>query len=252
MKKLVCVVMLVLMSACSASGEGAPAHIVIRNAMKCTGGNDSVFVQEHDYSSWDYDPPDNPDDYASINVLAQEWSALPKPKDTPPVKSYGLMNDYEPVEITVYGNRLEISDWGGDDVYSFRIFDAEGKFITGDSILNEKHNVVSMDVTSEPAAYYLEFAQTRVSYDDPEEITIETGRAPEYCYILMRIGGGREKRLKSSPVRVPDNYETAQSELEDYMKRHNIKNMSDLTADDFVNISVERARKNSQPLVPIE
>ena len=79
MRKILLCVLAVLVLAGAAFGEGSPAHIVIRNALTCAGGNDEVFVQERDFSGLDYDPQENPEDYASVTVLAQEWSGLPAP-----------------------------------------------------------------------------------------------------------------------------------------------------------------------------
>ena len=257
MKRFVLGLALVIMCAASAFGEGSPAHVVIRNAMKCTGGNDEVFVQEYDYSDWEYDPADDPDQFGSVTVLAQEWSALPAPKNTVPSRRYGLMNQYDPVNIIAYGETLEISDWGGDGVYSFRVFDAEGRFITGDSLLNEQHTSTKIKLTPEMQDYYLEFAQARVNYgnDDadedtePEAPSLDPETSPEYCYIFLRMSAGRTRHLKAEPVKVPselaDDYEASQAEIREYMLRRNIKSLGDLTADDFVNMAVERARKLS-------
>ena len=251
MRRFVLCVLAVLVCGGAAFGEGSPAHIVIRNALTCAGGNDEVFVPEHDYSTLDYDPPENPEDYASVTVLAQEWSGLPIPKNTIPTRRYGLMNPYDPVYITTYGDTLEISDWGGDNIYAFRVFDKDGKFITGDSVLNEQHTSPTIKLTSEAQDYYLEFAQARVNYDEPLELTIDTDSSPEYCYVLLRLKAGRERKEKAGAVKVPagltKDYEASQEVLEDYMRRHNIKSIGDLKADDFVNIAVEQARKSSRP-----
>ena len=253
MRRFVLCFFAVLVLVSAAFGEGSPAHIVIRNALTCAGGNDEVFVQERDYSGRDFDPPDNPEDYAAVTVLAQEWAALPAPKNTIPTRRYGLMNPYDPVYITTYGDTLEISDWGGDNIYAVRVFDHEGKFITGDSVLNEQHSPLTIKLTSEQQDYYLEFAQARVNYDEPLELTIDTDSSPEYCYVLLRMKAGRERRHKpgAAAVKVPaglaKDYEASQEVLEDYMLRHGIKSVGDLKADDFVNIAVEQARKDSRP-----
>ena len=227
--------------------------------MKCTGGNDAVFVQEHDYSDWEYDPADDPDQYSGVTVLADEWSTLPAPKNTVPSRRYGLMNQYDPVEITAYGDTLEISDWGGDGVYSFRLFDSEGSFITGDSMLNEQHVATKIKLTLEKQDYYLEFAQAKVNYgnddaededSEPEAPSIDPKTSPEYCYILLRMSAGRNRKLKAENVKVPSelagDYEASQAEIHEYMTRRNIKSIGDLTADDFVNMAVERARRLSR------
>ena len=251
MRKFVLCILAVLICAGAAFGEGSPAHIVVRNALTCAGGNDEVFVQERDYSGLDYDPPENPEDYASVTVLAQEWSGLPAPKNTIPTQRYGLMNPFDPVYITTYGDTLEISDWGGDNIYAFRVFDHEGKFITGDSVLNEQHTSPAIKLAPEQQDYYLEFAQAKVNYDEPLELTIDTDSPPEYCYVLLRMKAGRERKRKAEAVKVPaglaKDYETSQEVLEEYMQRHGIKSIGDLTADDFVNIAVEQARKSSRP-----
>ena len=258
MRKILYCIAVVLVCACSAFGEGSPAHIVIRNAMKCTGGNDEVFVQEHDYSGWEYDPADDPDQFGGVTVLADEWSRLPAPKNTVPYRRYGLLNPYDPVEITAYGDTLDISDWGGDGVYSFRVFDGEGRFITGDSLLNEEHSVKTVKLTPEMQDYYLEFAQARVNYgsddgegdSEPETPSLDPESSPEYCYIFLRMSAGRSRRLKPGTVRVPSelagDYEATQAEIQEYMLRRNIKSIGDLTADDFVNMAVERARRLSR------
>ena len=246
MRKFVLSVWAVLACAGAAFGEGSPAHIVIRNALTCAGGNDEVFVQERD-------PPENPEDYATVTVLAQEWAGLPAPKNTIPTRRYGLINPYDPVYITTYGDTLEISDWGGDNIYAFRLFDHEGKFITGDSVLNEQHTSLTIKLTPEAQDYYLEFAQARVNYDEPLELTIDTDSSPDYCYVLLSMKAGRERRQKPGaggkkvPAGLTKDYEASQEVLEDYMLRHGIKNIGDLTADDFVNIAVEQARKSSRP-----
>ena len=168
------------------------------------------------------------------------------------------MNPYDPVEIVVYGDTLEISDWGGDGVYSFRLFDSEGRFITGDSMLNEQHTSTKIKLTPEKQDYYLEFAQARVNYGDeadytdtePEAPSLDPETSPEYCYVYLRMSAGRTRRLRAEDVRVPPeiagDYEASQTEVQEYMLRRNIKSIGDLTADDFVNIAVERARKLSR------
>ena len=259
MRKILYGLAVVLVCASVAFGEGSPAHVVIRNAMKCTGGNDEVFVQEHDYSDWEYDPADDPDQFSGVTVLADEWSNLPAPKNTIPSRRYALLNPYNPVEIIAYGDTLEISDWGGDGVYSFRVFDSEGRFITGDSMLNEQHTSTKITLTPEMQNYYLEFAQARVNYgsddandDDaePEAPSLDPKTSPEYCYILLRMSAGRTRKLKPEDIRVPPeiagDYEASQAEVQEYMLRRNIKSIGDLTADDFVNIAVERARRLSR------
>ena len=258
MKRFVLGLVLVIMLEALAFGEGSPAHVVIRNAMKCTGGNDEVFVQVHDYSDWEYDPADDPDQFSGVTVLAQEWSKLPAPKNTIPSRRYGLMNQYDPVNIIAYGDTLEISDWGGDGVYSFRVFDAEGRFITGDSLLNEQHIATKIKLTPEMQDYYLEFAQASVNYGDddaddedtkPEAPLLNPETSPEYCYIFLRMSAGRNRKLKPEDIRVPPeiagDYEASQAEVQEYMTRRNIKSIGDLTADDFVNMAVERARRLS-------
>lgn len=259
MKRFFSGLVLAILCVSSAFGEGSPAHVVIRNAMKCAGGNDTVFVQEHDYSDWEYDPADEPDQFSGVTVLAEEWSRLPAPKNTVPSRRYGLMNPDDPVNIIAYGGTLEISDWGGDGVYSFRIFDAEGRFITGDSLLNEQHTSTKINLTPEIQDYYLEFAQAKVNYGDddaddegaePEAPSIDPQTSPEYCYILLRMSAGRTRKLKPEDIQVPPeiagDYEASQNEVQEYMLRRNIKSIGDLTADDFVNIAVERARKLSR------
>ena len=254
MRKFLLCFAVVVVCASAAFGEGSPAHVVIRNAMKCTGGNDAVFVQEHDYSDWEYDPADDPDQFDGITVLADEWSALPIPKNTVPTRRYALLNPYDPVEIIAYGNTLEISDWGGDGVYSFRVFDSDGRFITGDSMLNEQHTSTKITLNPEMQNYYLEFAQAKVNYPDDdytelEAPSIDTKTSPEYCYVLLKMSAGRNRKLKSEPVKVPPelagDYEASQAEIQEYMLRRNIKSIGDLTADDFVNMAVERARRLS-------
>ena len=251
MRRFVLCFFAVLVLVSAAFGEGSPAHIVIRNALTCAGGNDEVFVQERDYSGLDFDPPENPEDYAAVTVLAQEWAALPAPKNTIPTRRYGLMNPYDPVYITTYGDTLEISDWGGDEIYAFRIFDKDGRFITGDSVLNGPHTPQTIKLASEPENYYFEFAQRKVIYDDTEGLKTDPDSSPEYCYVLLRMNAGREKRLEEDTVQVPqeyaDKYGASQAEIMDYMRRHGIKNISDLKADDFVNMTVEKARELSRP-----
>ncbi len=259
MRKFLLCFAVVVVCTSAAFGDGSPAHVVIRNAMKCTGGNDAVFVQEHDYSDWEYDPADDPDQYSGVTVLADEWSALPIPKNTVPTRRYALLNPYNPVEIIAYGNTLEISDWGGDGVYSFRVFDSEGRFITGDSMLNEQHTSTKITLNPEMQNYYLEFAQAKVNYGsdndededtEPEAPSIDPETSPEYCYILLKMSAGRNRKLKSEPVKVPPelagDYEASQAEIQEYMLRRNIKSIGDLTADDFVNMAVERARRLSR------
>ena len=252
MKKFVVCVLAVLACAGMAFGEGSAAHIVISNALTCTGGNDEVFVQEHDYSSLEYDPPASPEQHTSITVLAQEWSKIRAGNNEVPARRNGLINPYDPVYITAYGSELEISDWGGDNIYAFRIFDKDGQLITSDSVLNEEHTPQKVSLTSEQQDYYLGFVQAKINYNDPSQITIDKDSPNEYCYIFLRMQAGRERRQKGESVRVPSglakDYEASQASVESYMLRHNIKNIEDLTADDFVNIAVEEARKNSRPL----
>ena len=69
------------------------------------------------------------------------------------------------------------------------------------------------------------------------------------------MNAGRTRRLKGEateeninvPPELTEEYYSSQAYVEDYMRRHGIKNMGDLTADDFVNMAVERARGLSRP-----
>ena len=252
MKKLLLCTAMLLLCASMAFSEGSPPHVMIRNALKCTGGSDGVFVQEHDYSGWEHDPSDDADQFAGFSVLAQEeWSRLSFPINTVPTREYGLVNPDDPVEITAYGDTLEISDWGGDEIYAIRIFDKDGRFITGDSVLNGPRTPQTIKLKPEPENYYLEFTQRKVIYDDTEGLITDPKSSPEHCYVLLRMSAGREKHREEETVQVPpeyaDKYGMSQAEVRDYMRRHGIKNISGLKADDFVNMTVEKARELSRP-----
>lgn len=187
MRKILCC--LLILAASAAFGDGLPAHVMIGSVSRCTGGNDSVYVQEQEYING---PDENRDIYPSITVLAREWSDVPASKDTVPTRQRGLMNPGEPVEITAFGDTVYINEWGGSDIYAMRVFDGEGAFIAGDSVLNQTHNPIALKLSSEPQNFYIEFAQAQVNYDDdPLNPTLDPNTSPQYCYVLLSMTAGR-------------------------------------------------------------
>ena len=94
------------------------------------------------------------------------------------------MNPNEPVEITAKGNSVTISDWGGDDVYSVRVFDSNGELVEVNSGEDSRKFPITVTLTREPKDYYLEIMQKDTKY--------ETDSEAEFCYVLLRMKSGHD------------------------------------------------------------
>ena len=143
MKKFLCV-MAVLMLCGISFADVMPPYVVISNAEKISGGNDFVYVSDNAGQNLDGLPvPD-------ITITGQLRSTLPVQRGNVPSRENSLLNPSEPVEITARGNSVTISDWGGDDVYSVRLFDANGELIEVNSEEDSRKFPVTVNLTSEP------------------------------------------------------------------------------------------------------
>ena len=128
MRKILCI-MAVLMLACISFADVMPPYVVITNAEKISGGNDYVYVSENDGGNF-VDGSPVPD----ITIMGHLRSTLPITRGNVPTRQNSLLNPSQPVEITSRGNTVTISDWGGDDVYSVRVFDGNGELIFLDKV----------------------------------------------------------------------------------------------------------------------
>lgn len=160
-----------------AYADVTPPYIVILNAESISGGNDAVYVSENAGSNIDGSPvPD-------ITVLGHIRSTLPIERGNVPSRENSLLNPNEPVEITAKGNTVTVSDWGGDEVYSVRIFDSKGELIEVNSDEDSRKYPITINLTSAPQNYYLEIMQKDMKYADSE---------PEFCYVLLRMRASQE------------------------------------------------------------
>ena len=182
MRKILCV-MAVLMFAGISSADVTPPYVVIGNAENISGGNDYVYVSENAGQNLDGSPiPD-------ITITGHLRSTLPVARGNVPTRVNSLLNPDEPVEITARGNTVTIADWGGDDVYSVRIFDAGGDLIEVNSDEDSRKFPVTVNLTPSPQNFYLEIMQKDTTYD--------TDSDPEFCYVLLRMKAGHDSAIVS-------------------------------------------------------
>ena len=116
-------------------------------------------------------------------------STLPVKRGNIPSRENSLLNPSQPVEITAKGNTVTIADWGGDDVYSVRLFDENGELIEVNSEEDSRKFPVTVTLTSEPKNYYLEIMQKDMKYDTDSET--------EFCYVLLRMKSGHDSAITS-------------------------------------------------------
>ena len=183
MRKILCV-MAVLVLAGISFADVMPPYVVITNAEKISGGNDYVYVSENDGGNF-VDGSPVPD----ITITGHLRSTLPVTRGNVPTRQNSLLNPNQPVEITARGNTVTISDWGGDDVYSVRLFDANGELIEVNSEEDSRKFPVTVNLTSTPRDYYLEIMQKDMKYD--------TDSDTEFCYVLLRMKSGHDSAITS-------------------------------------------------------
>ena len=182
MKKFLCV-MAVLMLCGISFADVMPPYVVITNAEKISGGNDFVYVSDNAGQNLDGLPvPD-------ITITGQLRSTLPVQRGNVPSRENSLLNPSEPVEITARGNSVTISDWGGDDVYSVRLFDSNGELVEVNSDEDSRKYPVTVSLSPSPKDYYLEIMQKDTKYDTDSE--------PEFCYVLLRMKSGHDSAISS-------------------------------------------------------
>lgn len=189
MRKILCV-MAVLMMIGSASADVIPPYVVIGNAESISGGNDYVYISENAGANLDGSPvPD-------ITVMGHLRSTLPVARGKIPTRENSLLNPNNPVEITARGNTITIADWGGDDVYSVRVFDSNGELIEVNSEEDSRKYPVTVNLTSAPTNYYLEIMQKDTKYD--------TDSDSEFCYVLLSMKSGHDSAIIRPERTSPD------------------------------------------------
>ena len=187
MRKFFCIMAVLLLTG-AASADVMPPYIVIGNAASVAGGNDSVYVSENAGQNLDGSPvPD-------ITVTGHLRSTLPVTRGNIPSRQNSLLNPNEPVEITARGNSVTIADWGGDDVYSVRLFDARGELVEANSEEDSRKFPVTVSLTPAPQNFYLEIMQKDMKYD--------TDSDPEFCYVLLRMKSGHDSAI-TKPAATP-------------------------------------------------
>ena len=186
MKKFWCF-MFTLMMAGAVYADVTPPYVVIGNAENISGGNDFVYISENAGENLDGSPvPD-------ITITGHLRSKLPLSRGSIPTRVNSLLNPNEPVEITARGNTVTIADWGGDDVYSVRIFDAKGELIEVNSEEDSRKYPVTVNLTPTPQNFYLEIMQKDMKYD--------TDSDPEFCYVLLSMKSGHDSAITSGNKR---------------------------------------------------
>ena len=186
MKKFLCVMAVLMLSGISFA-DVMPPYVVISNAEKISGGNDFVYVSDNAGQNLDGLPvPD-------ITITGQLRSTLPVQRGNVPSRENSLLNPSEPVEITARGNSVTISDWGGDDVYSVRLFDSNGELVEVNSEEDSRKYPVTVSLSPSPKDYYLEIMQKDTKYDTDSE--------PEFCYVLLRMKSGNDTAIASPGTR---------------------------------------------------
>ena len=191
MRKFLCF-MAVIVIAGTACADVTPPYVVIGNAEKVSGGNDAVYVSENNGEVFADDGAPVPD----ITITGHLRSTMPISRGSAPSRQNSLLNPNEPVEITARGSSVTISDWGGDDVYSVRLFDAKGELVEVNSDEDSRKYPITVNLTQSPQDYYLEIMQKDMKYDTDSE--------PEFCYVLLRVKTGHDSAI-SKPVTSPAN-----------------------------------------------
>lgn len=172
MRKFLCVIAVLGVLSGISFADGIPPYVVIGNAESISGGNDYVYVSENMGANLDGSPmPD-------ITITGRERSRLPISRGSVPTRANSLLNPDEPVEITAKDNNILISDWGGDDVYSVRLFDSSGELVEVNSEEDSRKFPVTVNLESQPRDYYIEFMQKAPQNEDAET---------EFCYVLVRV-----------------------------------------------------------------
>ena len=187
MRKILCVMAVLVLSGV-AFADVVPPYVAIMNAEKITGGNDAVYVSDNSYGNFSDGSP-----VPDITVMSHLRSTLPVERGNVPTRENSLLNPNEPVEITARGNTVTISDWGGDDVYSVRLFDSSGELVEVNSEEDSRKFPVTVNLTSQPKDYYLEIMQKDTKYDTDSE--------PEFCYVLLRMRSGHDSAITSPESR---------------------------------------------------
>lgn len=183
MKKFLCAVIFVISSFSFCHADVIPPYAALDNVSEIKGGNDYVYVSKNDGVNLDGSPvPD-------ITITGHVRSAVPVKRGSIPTREIALLNPQDPVEITAKENIVTISDWGGDHVYSVRIFDSKGEVIEVDSEENTERKSQTIKLTSQPVDYYLEFMQRDTRNDDSD---------PEFCYVLLRMKAGHDPVINNS------------------------------------------------------
>ena len=190
MRKILCIMAALLMAGTSFA-DVTPPYVVIGNAENISGGNDFVYISENAGQNLDGSPvPD-------ITITGHLRSTLPVTRGNVPSRENSLLNPNEPVEITARGNTITIADWGGDDVYSVRLFDSKGELVEVNSEEDSRKYPVTVNLTTSQQDFYLEIMQKDMKYD--------TDSDPEFCYVLLRMKSGHDSAIirpdKTSPDR---------------------------------------------------
>ena len=186
MRKIFCIMAVFVMIG-TACADVIPPYVVIANTERISGGNDYVYISDNAGANLDGAPvPD-------ITIIGHLRSTLPIVRGNVPTRENSLLNPNQPIEITARGNTVTISDWGGDDVYSVRIFDANGELIEVNSEEDSRKFPVTVNLTPQPQDYYLEIMQQDTKYDTDSE--------PEFCYVLLRMNAGHDSAITSTNSR---------------------------------------------------
>lgn len=183
MRKFLCIMAVLIAFAGISFADVTPPYVVITNAESISGGNDYVYVSGNAGATLDGSPlPD-------ITITGHLRSTLPVRRGNVPSRENSLLNPNEPVEITARGNTVTVSDWGGDDVYSVRVFDGNGELIEVNSDEDSRKYPVTVNLTPSPKDYYLEIMQKDTKYDTDSE--------SEFCYVLLRMKSGHDPAIIS-------------------------------------------------------
>ena len=209
MKKIFITLAFVFMLSCSAYADGEPAYILFGNVINITGGSNALHIQTDDYS------PEDRTAASSITVLDSIWSSQPVMFNSIPSERNALMNSGEPVDIIVRGDKLSITSWGGEGVYSMRILDSNGSTIIKDTLRTRTNSGIEISLTPEYRHYYIEFTESEVNYDYDSEngyfpsVNDSSEREIRYCYILLRMkSSNSESEIKSELKAEPEKIES--------------------------------------------
>ncbi len=164
-----------------------------------------------------------------------KMSAKPVPKNTVPSAKTGLLNPRSPLKIMTFSNKLTLDFERNTDTYPMRLLDSKGRELG--SVKTTWRNAkgdekVEITLPDKAADYYIELNN---NYD---------GWTNKYCYILVNIEPDPVKPAEDPKVtanieKFEASMKQAEQKAQNYMDRHGISSVEQLTEDDMFTMTKE-------------